>query len=51
MTLEPGQSTTVSMEFSMHEGMGGFHDFRLKLATNDPLQKERELVVLSNWVP
>jgi hypothetical protein len=35
----------------MHEGMGGPHDFRLVLQTNEPDQPRRELVVLSNWVP
>jgi hypothetical protein len=35
----------------MHEGMGGMHDFRLRLLTNDVRQPEREVVVLSNWVP
>jgi hypothetical protein len=35
----------------MHAGMGGPHDFRVHLQTNDPERPERELVVLSNWVP
>jgi hypothetical protein len=39
------------MSFMMHEGMGGLHDFRVRLLTNDPRQPERELTVLSNWVP
>jgi hypothetical protein len=51
MTLKPGESTTVSMAFMMHGDMGGFHDFRLHLPTNDPQQPDRVLVVLSNWVP
>jgi hypothetical protein len=50
MVLKPGQTTTVSMSFMMHEGMEGFHDFRLHLKTNDPVQPDRQLVVLSNWV-
>jgi hypothetical protein len=50
MVLKPGETTTVSMEFTMHSGMEGYHDFRLHLLSNDPLQPEKELVVLSNWV-
>ena len=50
MVLQPGETTTVSMEFTMHAGMEGYHDFRLHLLTNDPQQPDKELVVLSNWV-
>lgn len=35
----------------MHGEMGGPHDFRVHLPTNDPVQPERTLQVLSNWVP
>ena len=35
----------------MHGNMGGFHDFRLHLLTNDPSQPDKILTVLSNWVP
>jgi hypothetical protein len=35
----------------MPEGMGGPHDFRVRVRTNDPSQPEKELAVLSNWVP
>jgi hypothetical protein len=51
MVLEPGQVTTLSMEFMMHGDMGGLHDFRVHLMTNDPSEPERTLTVLSNWVP
>jgi len=50
MTLNPGASTRVSMSFMMHGDMGGAHDFRLHLPTNDPQSPDRELVVLSNWI-
>jgi hypothetical protein len=49
-TLQPGQQTTLSMEFTMQIGMDGPHDFRIGLQTNDPSQPSKELVVLSNWV-
>jgi len=52
MVLEPGESATVkSSVFMMHAGMEGKHDFRIHLVTNDPAQPEKELQVLSNWVP
>ena len=51
MALDPGESTTLSMEFMMHGDMGGFHDFRVHVPTNDPQQPERILTVVSNWVP
>jgi len=50
MALKPGESTTLSMQFMMHEGMDGMHDFRVHLLSNDPQQADRTLTVLSNWV-
>lgn len=35
----------------MHPGMEGQHDFRVQVRTNDPVEPEKELIVLSNWVP
>ncbi|NPV09998.1 MAG: hypothetical protein HPY83_18795 [Anaerolineae bacterium] len=40
----------VSLDFTMPEGMGGPHDFRVRLKTNDPLEPERVLQVISDWV-
>jgi hypothetical protein len=51
MALKPGESTVISMQYMMHGNMGGKHDFRLKLETNDPNQPEKEIAILSNWVP
>jgi len=51
MVVQPGQSTTLYMSFMMHGDMGGAHDFRVHLPTNDPAQPDRTLTVLSNWVP
>jgi hypothetical protein len=34
----------------MHGDMGGKHDFRVRLPSNDPVAKETELTVLSNWI-
>ncbi|MEK7325769.1 MAG: hypothetical protein AAB217_10990 [Chloroflexota bacterium] len=51
MVLNPGETTTVSMQFMMHGDMGGFHNFRLHLPTNDPATPDYTANVLSNWVP
>ncbi len=51
MALKPGETTTLSMEFMMHQGMDGKHDFRVHLLSNDPTQSDKTLTVLSNWVP
>jgi hypothetical protein len=37
------------MEFMMHKGMEGVHDFRVKIKTNDPVNSEMELAVFSDW--
>jgi hypothetical protein len=49
MVLKPGQTTTLSVPMYMHGDMGGLHDFRVHLATNDPANGMTELQILSNW--
>jgi hypothetical protein len=39
------------LRFMMHEGMEGQHEFRVHLRTNDPVEPEKQLTILSNWVP
>ena len=51
MVLGPGKSTTLTLEFTMPEGMGGKHNFLVHLQSNDPQRPEIRLTVLSNWVP
>lgn len=51
MALDPGERATLSMQFMMHGDMGGMHNFRVHLPTNDPAQPDQTLTVLSNWVP
>jgi len=51
MTLKPGETTTIAMQFMMHGDMGGPHNFRVHLLTNDPLTPDVTANVLSNWVP
>jgi hypothetical protein len=50
MVLQPGESTRLSMSFMMHGDMGGRHNFRVHLRTNDPTEPEPGATVLSNWV-
>jgi hypothetical protein len=50
MVLEPGQQTTLTLKFMMHGNMGGPHDFRVSLPSNDRRWGERTLTVLSDWV-
>ena len=51
MVLKPGETTTLSMQFMMHGDMGGVHDFRVHLPSNDAAWGDKTLAVLSNWVP
>jgi len=51
MVLKPGEKTLLSMRFMMHGDMGGLHNFRVHLPTNDSAEPPQTLTVLSNWVP
>jgi hypothetical protein len=35
----------------MHGDMGGQHEFRVHLLTNDPVTPEKLLTIRSNWIP
>jgi hypothetical protein len=48
-SLQPGEKTTLSVSFMMYQGMGGLHDFRVHLKTNDPMLPDRTVQVLSDW--
>ena len=51
MVLKPGESATVtSVEFYMHPGMDGKHNYAVHLITNDPKQPDKIVNVLSDWV-
>ncbi len=50
-TLHPGEEATVSFAFQMSAGMDGPHDFRVHVLTTDPVEPEKTVQVLSNWVP
>jgi hypothetical protein len=41
----------MTLTFSMHDGMGGPHEFVVALRTNDPVEPERSLIVKSDWGP
>jgi hypothetical protein len=49
-SLQPGETATISLRFTMHEMMGGPHEFRVHVPTNDPAQPNIALTILSNWV-
>ena len=48
--IPPGQEATITLDFMMHEGMGGKHRFNIDVQTNDPAQPMKQLVVFSNWI-
>jgi hypothetical protein len=48
--IEPGETATISLRFTMHEMMGGQHEFRVHVPTNDPDQPLIPLTILSNWI-
>lgn len=48
--LSPGEITTIRTSFTMHPGMDGYHDFRVHVRTNDPVQPNKSLTILSNWI-
>lgn len=50
MTLNPGEQATISLRYTMHEMMGGPHEFRVHVTTNDPNQPTIYLTSLSNWI-
>jgi hypothetical protein len=51
MAIAPGRTATIQLQFMMHDGMDGPHDFVMQLKTNDPDNAITELEVKSNWVP
>jgi hypothetical protein len=50
MTLQPGESTSIKLEYMMHGDMGGQHNFALHLMTNDQSEPDKVVEILSNWV-
>jgi len=50
-TLQPGASTTISASFTMHDGMGGPHQFDLVVNTNDPVEPAQTASVLAEFPP
>ncbi len=49
MTLNPGEQTTVSVKFTMHQGMGGPHRFTINLKSNDQVAPSTALTVVANY--
>ena len=50
-TVQPGGSTTISISFSMHDGMGGPHHFDLVVDTSDPVEPQQTVSVLAEYPP
>lgn len=50
MTIPPGQEAEVSMSYTMHDMMGGPHEFRVHVLTTDPDNTEIVLTAFSNWI-
>jgi hypothetical protein len=50
MAIKPGESTNISMEYFMHDAMGGMHNFNLILMTNDPVDPVKTVSIISNWI-
>lgn len=49
--IEPGEEATITLRYSMSEGMGGEHLFNVHVRTNDPDASETTLSAASNWIP
>jgi hypothetical protein len=41
----------LTMQFTMHQGMEGPHEFRVHVKTTDPKEPDKVLVVKSDWGP
>ena len=51
MVLKPGESAIVtSVEFFMHPGMDGKHNYAVHLLTNDAAQPDKVVNILADWV-
>jgi hypothetical protein len=48
-TVQAGGSTTVSMTFTMHDGMGGPHRFDLVVDSSDPVEAQQTVSVLAEF--
>jgi hypothetical protein len=48
--IRPGEEATVTIQFMMHEGMGGYHNFLAHVLTDDPVEPDKQVRILSNWV-
>ncbi len=51
MTLEPGQSGTLSLWVSMSAGMGGLHVFQITVKSNDPISPETVVTFTADFGP
>ena len=45
ISLQPGEAVKVTTQLAMHQGMGGPHDFRWTIVSNDSSQSEQVLTL------
>jgi len=48
-TLKPGKESYIKVAFTMHEGMGGMHLFRVRVRSNDPTAPEKSILVRADY--
>ncbi len=49
-TIYPGDEATVSMSFMMDGDMVGQHEFLAHIMTDDPVEPDKQVRILSNWL-
>jgi hypothetical protein len=49
-TIYPGDEATISMSFMMDGDMVGPHEFLAHIMTDDPVEPEKQVRILSNWL-
>ena len=48
--MKPGDATTISVAFTMHEGMQGPHTFAITIKSNDAVEPEKVVNVKADFV-
>lgn len=48
--MKPGETTTITIRFTMHEGMAGPHNFAVFVKTNDTIEPEKAVNVKADFV-
>ncbi len=48
--IAPGETSVMTLRFTMGEGMAGPHLFEVLVASNDPIEPEAHVTVKANFV-